>query len=285
MKTGLLPFVLFMSFMLTISGCDKEVSLNPRLNKVIHFVELPEESFPPCLSHGGIGFQMAISSNSDYEKLRRDYAPQGEYEYFVAGDNPEPYQLSYQPLDTNGDHEIGPEDIVIYARARPFRITYQGELYRVNSIPFYIYDDSLSIYYEDDPYTTAGKIHYENVLSIHPSTGAVEFKKPLSVNTRVSMSANKLYSSYDGRTCSMENFDFSRGTIIGKKVTGNGCLNGFDKQISIESQNKQIIYSWWKDEDHTSNGCPSIALSYESWVQIIPPPPGFDIVFEERVLQ
>lgn len=265
-------------------GCDKEVFLNVRGSKSVKFIELTEMQIPPCLSYSGIGFNMVIADHKDYEHLRRKYAPQGEYESFLASEVDNSFQLSYLPLDTDGDDIIGATDIIINLSGRSFTFSLDNEEITIGN-PFYIVNDSIYIFKNEPPYTVDRKIHHSVVFDVNPVNGKVTFNVPLNAGIRVSLSARRLFSTYKNRSCTMEEFNFSRATIIGKGIQGDGCLNGFDKEISIDNTNKQIVYTWWKDEDDRSQGCNLIAKGYESWIRIIPPPLGYEIVFEERILE
>ena len=242
--------------------------------------ELTKEAIPPCLSFGAI--QAVITSDDDYDSLRTRYAPQGEYVDFEADGVQTTFELPYQPLDADFDGRIGPREIIIYVKNKPLHVNINAELFLVYSNPIQVGADSLPLFSITPPYTFERKVHYTQVFTVDSLTGAITFGTPPQQGSRVSISGCRtLYDTYDGRECSMQYWDFASRIVIGKTVYGNGCLLGFEKELFLDRDKRQLIYMWQRIE-LLSTTCPEIAIEYTSWIAVDRPPDGYEVVFVER---
>lgn len=244
----------------------------------LEFTIIDNDSIPPCLSYPEC--EIVIKSQEDYETVRRLYAPQGEYEYFNGDGSTTDFSLSYQPLDTDNDSKIDPNDIIIYYKG-DIMIEFESIEYNVSSYPFHVdLDENIIIYNTESPYTEIARIPSNLIYTINPENGQVTFNQPPKIGVEISMSASsRLYDFYDGLSCSMDNFDFENKILIGKRIGGNGCLNGFDIELYKDYDNQRIIYNYTIDKDK-SNSCPEIYLTFTKWILIEDVDKSYRIEFE-----
>jgi hypothetical protein len=88
---------------------------------------------------------------------------------------------------------------------------------------------------------------------------------------------------YDDTKCSMKDFDFTDRIIIGKTVTGNGCLKGLEKKVFLDKNEKQIIFLWKRQiESAIGRGCPEFISHYESWIILKKPLEKYQVSFVEN---
>jgi hypothetical protein len=269
--------------LLQLPSCDFMDSskvINPSLTPVGYW-ELPPGQIPPCLEIGGDQATVVIGSVTDYDSVKIRYAPQGPYEDFLADGSQTIFKLSYQPLDADEDGRIGQEDLGIYLTGQPIFVQYFSKTIKVNSDPFYIIGDSILIF-NDITGNVDGKIPYRLVLSVDSISGEVSFVSPPPTGDKLSICASqKLYPTYQGRDCSMNNFDFSRYSIIGLRITGNGCLEGFDKLVLKDASSRQIIYSYRRRIRQQAGGCNENLSVFKSWIEIPRIPDGYSVIFQE----
>lgn len=265
------------------SGCN---ILNPSKGdssspNSITYQELSSGVIPPCLNIGGIPFQCVIRTPSDYDSLKAAYAPQGPYEDFTPDGYQKSFKLSYQPLGSGKNGSIEPSDLIIYLTGPPIYVKYLGRTIHVYSNPFYIYGDSIQVF-NDTTYVADGKIPCSLLFSVDPVTGKVTFVNAPN-GGQLSMCAERtLYPSYQGRDCNMNYYDFSKYSIIGMGVVGDGCLQGFSKQVFMVDSTKQIIYQYKLIEQPTTGGCEDVQKAFASWIQTPRIPDGYTVVFEEK---
>ena len=242
------------------------------------FEELPRESFPPCLSHADV--EIVIDDEEDYERVRRRYAPQGEYVKFPADGVEKTFQLPYQPLDTDHDGEIGPRDVIIYVRDGVLVSSGGEEVASVS--PIHVEGDSVLIFRSSPPYTVERKIHYAELFTVDPENGAVTFANPPPQGSTVSLSApNKLYASYAGRACSVNYLDLADHVAIGKSISGNGCLQGLEFDLYLDRVDRKLIYRWRRLEDTETGVCTDNYVQIVKWIVAPQPPDGYEVAFVE----
>ncbi|MDP2208626.1 MAG: hypothetical protein Q8K98_07610 [Bacteroidota bacterium] len=269
-------YVLICLLFLFIGSCNVHDIDEPILVP-IQFSELSSDSIPPCLNC--YSFEFCLRNINDYNSLRIKYAPQGKYERFTANGEQNKFQLSYQALDADDDGKIGVGDLIIYVSGKPLYVTYNGRNYKLNSTPFYIINNEILIF--DSTGRLESRIPYQTVFEIDSINGAVTFIIPPPSGNVVSLCASRaIYDEYNGRTCSMEYFDFNKYSIIGKEINGNGCLKGFNKWLYKDSRNKTFIYKYKRIEDKNTR-CPAIHVSFRSWIYFDKIPDDFKIIFEE----
>jgi len=263
----------------TISGVTSTEGWEP-----LSFEELSRDSIPPCLSYGGADFEIVLTGNDGYESIRRLYAPQGQYVDFETDGVQKSFKLPYLPLDTNNDGVIGPNELIIYVMRKPLYANINGVTIIVSANPIRMDGDSILIFLTTPPYAVDGKIYYKKVFTVDPVTGEITFNIPPQAGSNVSISAmRKLYETYRNRECSMQYFDFTSRIILGKSVTGGGCLKGFEKELFLDKEKQQIIYLWRKIEDDPQNGCPEIIVQFTSWIVVDRQPGDYEVVFIEDI--
>jgi hypothetical protein len=266
----------------SISGCDilEESDINLSLVQLA-FTELPDDSIPPCLNYVGIDAEFVIRNNIDYDIIKIRHAPQGEYEDFIADGLQKNFRLSYQPLDANLNGKIDPEDIIIYVAGEPIYVNYNGETIKVNSYPFHIVNDQIMIF-NDSTGVLENTIPYQLIFNIDSVSGEISFISPPLQGNRISICASrKLYSSYNGRECNMDYFNFSKYSVFGKQVNGNGCLKEFDIQLFRDDINKRIIYQYKLIEEIPNDGCPPTFVVVDHWIYTENIPDGYIVIFVE----
>jgi hypothetical protein len=261
-------------------ACNK--STEPRQNWApLSFEELSKETIPPCLYFPGRSIQAVVANNEDYEIIRREHPPQGEYVDFEADGVQRTFEFPYQPLDVCHDGKIDPYDIVIYVMYKLLYANLDGKLFLVYSNPIRVRCDSLPVFSISPPYPFERNVHYTQVFTVDSLSGAVTFGTPPQQGSKVSICAMKLYDVYDGRECSMEYWDFASRIIIGKSITGNGCLLGFRKELYLDRDKRQLIYVSRRIELRMP-ACPEIFKQYTSWIAVDRPPEGYEVVFVEQ---
>ena len=281
-------FLLTLCTLFALQGCSffdsgSPSDTTPDLWEPWPFEELAERQTPPCLSVGQ--FQIVISDTGDYEHLRRAYPPQGEYASFQADGIHRSFELPYQPLSVDGDGEIGPGDLAIYVRGanesiRGTLLTASGDEL-TSTYPIYVEGDSIFVFQTSPPYAVRRKMPYTDVFTVDPATGRVTFVHPPPQGSVVSISGFRVYETYNQRTCSMDEFDFSERIVLGKSIGGNGCLKGMENEVFLDKRNRKLIYRWKKLEAPSQRGCPEVALRFEKWVATERPPDGYEVVFAE----
>jgi hypothetical protein len=243
----------------------------------IDYTLIDNDSIPPCLNFPEC--EIVIKSNEDYELFRREYAPQGVYEYFNGNCSTKEFSLSYQPLDTDGDSQLDPNDIIIYYKG-DLKIEYENVEYKVSSYPFHVdLEENIIIYNTESPYTEIARIPSNLIYTVNPESGQVTFNQPPKMGVEISMSASRLFDEYNGISCSMDNFDFENKILIGKRIGGNGCLNGFDIELYLDSDNRRVIYDYTIDKDK-SNICPEIYLTFTKWIVVENVDKSYRVKFE-----
>jgi hypothetical protein len=246
------------------------------------FEELSKVTIPPCLYFPGRSIQAVITNNDDYEIIRRKHAPPGEYVDFEADGVQRTFEFPYQPQDVCYDGKIDPYDIIIYVMNKLLYANIDGELFLVHSNPIRVRCDTLPVFLISPPYTFERKVHYTQVFTVDSLSGAITFGTPPQQGSKVSICAmSKLYDTYDGRECSMQYLDFASRIIIGKSITGNGCLLGFRKELFLDRDKRQLIYLWRRIE-LLSTACPEVFNQYTSWIAVDRPPEGYEVVFVEQ---
>ncbi len=276
-------FLVLVVLLLQLADCnilDPNRGNSSGSNSVV-YQELSSGIVPPCLNNGGIPFQCVIKSPSDYDSLKIVYAPQGPYEDFTPDGYRTSFNLSYQPLGSGAGGKIEPGDLIIYLTGRPIYVQYAGRTIDVYSNPFYIYGDSILIF-NDTTHGADGKIPCSLLFSVDSVSGEVTFVTPPNGGQLSMCAMRTLYPNYQGRSCNMDYFDFSKYSIIGMGVVGDGCLKGFDKQIFRNDSTKQIIYQYRLLEQQASGGCESDEGAFASWIQIARIPDGYTVVFQEK---
>jgi hypothetical protein len=275
-----IKLLLLVVLIYSINGCD---ILNNDDNSFIEleFNKLYIESVPPCLNYAGIDAEFVIRKNKDYDNLKIIHAPQGEYEDFIADGVRKNFKLSYQPLDADLNGKIGPEDLIIYMSGEPIYVNYNGNTIKVNSYPFYIKNNQILIF-NDSSHIVEKTIPYQLVFKVDTVSGEIFFISPPHQGNKVSFCASrKLYSSYQGRDCNMNYFNFTKYSIIGKQVTGNGCLKDFNFQLLRDDINKEIIFQYKLIEEKTNGGCPEVLVTVTHWIYTEKFPDGYNVVFKQ----
>ncbi len=275
----LLILYLTASLIMLLMACSKSGEPTEEWEPVL-FEELSDDERPPCLYYWGSGMEIVITSDDDYETIRRIYAPQGQYVDFEANGIQRSFKLQYQPLDTNNDGVIRPNDLIIYVKNKPLYANVNGELISVSANPIRMAGDSIMIFRTSPPYTVERMIYYKEVFTVDQVTGEVTFNMPPQKGSKVSLCATRrLYDTYHDRECSMQYFDFTSRIIIGKAISGNGCLKGFEKELFMDNVERRLIYLWRRIEDDTQGGCPEILLHYDSWITVDRSPDDYEVVF------
>jgi hypothetical protein len=250
----------------------------------VPFVELEQDSWPPCIDSHALFQEVVLADNQAYESFRRDEAPQGEYEEFLADGVVRNFHLSYVPLDATGDGLLGPGDFNVYVEEKPLYVSVAGQQFQVRTNPIYIIDDSALVFTGEFPNTITRKVHYLEVFSIDSRTGEVRFVPTPSEGSRILISGSRrLYEEYQGRPCTTADEFLSDQIVIGKLMEGNDCFLGFDKQLFLDHDNRMLIYLFWTNWD-TASGCAghSISRMFRSWISVAKPPAGYEIVFVEE---
>jgi hypothetical protein len=248
----------------------------------VQYEVLDADAAPPCLAFGG-GDEVAIADPGDYEAARRRYAPQGEYVSYTADGSQSSFALPYQPLDVNGDGVIGPSEIIIYVTVRPLYATVNGETIRISSNPIWIENGEILIFMDVPPGTVERTVPYREIFEVDPVSGEVTFRQPPQEGSRVSIcGSKKLYAEYGGRTCSIPDEFFVDRMLIGKSITGNGCLHGFDTRIYLDHENRKLVYVGDVDYEDYSGFCTEEARTITRWVSAEQPPFGYEVVFLDR---
>jgi hypothetical protein len=274
-------FVIFL-MVVFLTGCDRsDLTPVPSSSELkLEYTQMLE--YPPCFNTFRPSYQCVIRSEMEYDTLKIKYAPQGQYEYFTANGVQKNFRLSYQPLDVNYDGKIDASELAIYLTGETLYVQYQGNKVKVHSNPFRIYNDSILIF-NDTTYGESGKIPRGLVFDVDSITGEIKFLSPPRAGDQISICGDKeLYSNYNGRDCDMSYYDFSKYSIIGIGVSGNGCLTGLSDQPYINVETKQIIIKYKRIVNSTSGGCKDIAVYLSSWIQIPKVPDDYSVVFQEK---
>jgi hypothetical protein len=270
-------YTLVASLLFESLSCDL---ISPRSNEnVIGFQELPPDLVPPCLRAESIPFQFVLRASADYDSLKIAYAPQGTYESFIANGSQTKFKLSYLPLDSDHDGKLGPGDLVIYLTGQPLFVEYLGRTIRVQSNPFYTQGDSIWTF-NDSTHIFDGMIPCDLVFSVDSISGEITFVSPPPTGNQLSICAvRRFYSSYQGRNCNIDYFDFSEFSIIGIQVVGNGCLQGLSKQLTKDETNKVITCQY--RVQLASGPCNDDIVVKRSWFQVPKIPDDYQVVFTE----
>jgi hypothetical protein len=246
------------------------------------FQTLSSDSLPPCLFYSGADIEIALLNDENYESIRRSFAPQGQYVDFEADGVQRSFRFPYSPLDTNNDNIIGPNELIIYVKRKPLYANIQGATIMVSANPIRVDGDSILIFATTPPYTVNKKIYYKEVFDVDSTTGEITFNTAPQQGSLVSIcSMKRLYDSYRNRVCSMQYFDFTSRIILGKSITGSGCLKGLKRELFLDRSRKRIIYFWRKIEDDPSNGCPAVLVQFNDWITAQKQPDDYKIVFIE----
>jgi hypothetical protein len=249
-----------------LTSCEKANENNLDNLTRIDFNELFNDSIPPCLV--GIN-EIVIKNHEDYNTIKISHAPPGEYEDFYGNGQRLSFKLSYQPLDSDFDGKIGPNDLVIYVKDQPIISNIDGNEIIVSSNPFRIVDDSILIFSDESPYTVIYKIHYTSVFQVNEINGEVTFNNAPLAGSHISICAvMKLYEVYNNRSCTFDDFNLTDKIIIGNSVYGNGCFMGFDIELYLDTVKRDLIYKAKIKIADTDYGCPEIFISDTKWILI-----------------
>jgi len=263
MKTVNFIGIIILSCLISCEKNSVQVKNNPIQ---LDYIELFNDSIPPCLV--GIN-EIVIRNQSDYDSLRRKHAPQGEYENFKGDGKQKSFKLSYQPLDSDSDGKIGPNDLVIYVKNKPIIININNEKIEVSSNPFRIKNDSILIFADEHPYTVKYKIHYTEIFKVNSENGEITFiSPPLSGSDIWICGVKKLYDTYDNRVCTLDDFDLTDKIIVGNTVGGNGCFMGFDIELLFDTMSRDLQYKVIIKIEYTDYGCPEIYISNTKWILV-----------------
>jgi hypothetical protein len=263
MKTINFIGIIILSCIISCEKAPDQLKNNPIQ---LDYTELFNDSIPPCLR--GIN-EIVIKTHSDYDSLRRKHAPQGEYENFKGDGKQKSFKLSYQPLGSDSDGKIGPNDLVIYVKNIPIIININNEEIEVSSNPFRIKNDSILIFADEHPYTVKFKIHYTKIFSVNSENGEITFvSPPLSGSDIWICGVRKLYDIYGNRVCTLDDFDLTDKIIIGNSIGGNGCLMGFDIELLFDTITRDLLYKTIIKIQYTDYGCPEIFMSYTKWILV-----------------
>ena len=263
MKTVNFIGIIILSCLISCEKNSVQVKNNPIQ---LDYIELFNDSIPPCLV--GIN-EIVIRNQSDYDSPRRKHAPQGEYENFKGDGKQKSFKLSYQPLDSDSDGKIGPNDLVIYVKNKPIIININNEKIEVSSNPFRIKNDSILIFADEHPYTVKYKIHYTEIFKVNSENGEITFiSPPLSGSDIWICGVKKLYDTYDNRVCTLDDFDLTDKIIVGNTVGGNGCFMGFDIELLFDTITRDLLYKAHIKIEYTDYGCPEIFMSYTKWILV-----------------
>ena len=256
--------------------------LGPGQESNVQYGQAVRGNEPPCLNIDYVPLQCVIRSAADYDSLKVAHAPQGPYEEFAADGIRTMFKLSYLPLGSGREGHIGPSDLAIYLTGQPIYVSYGGRTIKVDSDPFYVSNDSILIF--DGPGSTAGeRIPYRLVFGIDSLTGEVTFVSPPPAGDRISISASRtLFTSYEGRDCSMNYFDFSLLSLVGIQVVGNGCLKGFDEEVTRNDLERKVTIRYVLRSEQHPGGCPDIVEAFSKWLVLPKIPDGYSVVFEEE---
>ena len=264
-----------------ITSCVKQNEINLQTSiesEQVNTILIEDTSFPPCLSYPE--GEYVIRNIADYELLKENHAFQGDYEYFIGDGLNKEFKLSYQILDSNNDLKIGPNDLSIYYNGE-ITLEYENQLFTISSYPFRVDEEENIIVFDTEyPYTKIGKIPHNLIYTVNPEDGTVTFQLPPVENTEIKVSANKrLYEEYQGIACSLDEFDFADRLLIGKRIGGNGCLQGFDFEVYVDQANKTIVYDYTINEVE-EEACPEIYLSYTKWIIVENIDKTFEVKFD-----
>ena len=263
-----------------VGGGDGGGAAVPEEWRALECEEPAESDLPPCMRSEP--HEVVLTSVDDYEQLRLDYALPGEYVEFDADGEVDTFQLPYQPLDTNRDDAIGPEDLNIYVKDRPLLAEIDGEVREIDADPLRITDGEIQQFSDEPPYTVQTTIPYELVLSVDPMTGAVTFLTPPQSGSRVSIGASAtLLDEYEGVACSMDDYDFSQ-ILIGHTATGSGCLVDVQWELYYDEENNRLVQCAHREFEMTESGaCPDIAVGYTQWCAVDPPDGDYTVAFAD----
>lgn len=278
-QPGLYLRLLVAVLLMHLPACDGP-GTQDREWEPVAFEEISSSERPPCIYYWGGDRQIVVTSVGNYENIRRQYAPQGNYVDFYPNGAQQNFRLPYQPLGSGPGGSILPHDLIIYVKDKPLYANINGELIVVSSNPIRMEGDSIMIFLTTPPYTVGRMVHYQDVFTVDQVTGEVTFNIAPQAGSKIWMCAtNRLYETWHDRECSMDYFNFDSLIMLGKVVTGDGCLRGFEKELYLDHAEQRLIYQWRRIEDNPSGGCPSIAIELDSWITVEKPPAGYNIVF------
>lgn len=263
--------------LLTSCGEKDEIFLQDSIEEQqINTILVEDTSFPPC--SGYPEGEYIIKNVSDYETFREKYALQGDYEDFICDGLTQEFKLSYQILDSDNDSKIGPNDLIIYYDTE-ITLEYNNQIYTISSYPFQLdEEENIIVFDSESPYTEIGRIPSNLVYIVNPEDGTIVFQVPPIENTEIRVSAKKtLYEEYENLPCSMDEFDFNGRLLIGKKIGGNGCLQGFNVEVYADNSNQTIVYDYTINVEEKES-CPEIYLLYTTWIIV----ENFDKTYEVK---
>ncbi len=283
----MLRYFYLLPLMILFFSCDNSESPIPLVNTAaLEPVAFDTLTSTPCLETWQM--QLVVRDSTDYENVRRKYAPQGDFVSFVADGNQSTFTPPYKPVGTGSGNTITPDDMSIYIGEYDANTIYQtiidGERVGVPSYPFTIESNQVPIVDTLPPFSIINRIFYYKIFKIDSLTGAVTFTTPPPLNSRVSFYAPKvIFKERFGGNCNIENFDFENFMMIGKSIHGNGCLKGMAVNLYVDHERKQLIHltHYMVDFNGQRNGCTEQILTFTKWIKCNQIPADYSVVFKE----